>query len=103
MLSITVRRTLTLLNQLGAVQSINGVGSKILSTEDSLKKLRHDPAHDKKTAAGFPPPPPPAQAIGLWKDRLAYIRENFRYESVVFASLEIIPVMLSEPGHTGNL
>ena len=29
MLSITVRRTLTLLNQLGAVQSINGVGSKI--------------------------------------------------------------------------
>ena len=33
-----------------------------------------------------------AQAIGLWKDRLAYIRENFRYESVVFASLEIIPL-----------
>ena len=31
-----------------------------------------------------------AHATGLWKDRLAYIKANGRYESVVFESLEII-------------
>ena len=31
-------------------------------------------------------------AVDMWKKRLAYIRENFRYEAVVFASLELIPL-----------
>lgn len=105
MLSITVRRTLTLLNQLGAVQSINGVGSKILSTEDSLKNCDMTRPMIRKRLLDFVQSLQifamtcracvksiKAQAIGLWKDRLAYIRENFRYESVVFASLEIIPL-----------
>ena len=99
MLSITVRRTLTLLNQLGAVQSINGVGSKILSTEDSLKNCDMTRPMIRKRLLDFVQSLQifamtcracvksiKAQAIGLWKDRLAYIRENFRYESVVFAS-----------------
>ena len=29
-------------------------------------------------------------SVELWKERLAYIKDNFRYESVVYASLEII-------------
>lgn len=33
-----------------------------------------------------------ANAAGLWKERLAYIKENNQYESVIFASLEIIPL-----------
>jgi len=105
--TITVRRTLTLLNQLGAVQSINGVGSKILSTEDSLKNCDMTRPMIRKRLLDFVQSlqilamtcracvksiRDQAQAIGLWKDRLAYIRENFRYESVVFASLEIIPL-----------
>ena len=30
-------------------------------------------------------------AVDMWKKRLAYTKENFRYESVVYASVEIIP------------
>lgn len=101
----TVRRTLMLLNQLGVTQSINGVGTKVLSTQDSAENCDFNQPVIRKRLLDFiqslqilaitcgdwaKEVVVDAGAVSLWKDRLAYIKENGRYESVVFASLEII-------------
>lgn len=108
--TITVRRTLTLLNQLGVTQSMNGVGTKVLSHGDSVHKCDFtQPVIQKRlldflqslqilamtcadcarsvTADGH--------AVSQWKDRLEYIKKKRRYESVVFATLEIISIYSS--------
>lgn len=105
--TITVRRTLALLNQLGVIQSINGVGTKVLNTEESIKYCDFtQPAIQKRLldfvqslqilamtcGACARSVLTDANAAGLWKERLAYIKENNQYESVIFASLEIIPL-----------
>lgn len=102
---ITVRRTLTLLNQLGVTQSINGVGTKVLKTEDSIKNCDFTQPVLQKRLQDFVQSlqilamtcrscaksvVSDTHAVSLWKDRFTYIKENARYESVVFASLEII-------------
>ncbi|MBS6644424.1 MAG: GntR family transcriptional regulator [Clostridiaceae bacterium] len=102
---ITVRRTLALLNQLGVIQSINGVGTKVLGTETSMETCDFTQPVIQKRLLDFTQSlqilamtcractkrvVTDDTAVGLWKDRLTYIKENFRYESVVFASLEII-------------
>ena len=102
---ITVRRTLAMLNQLGVIQSINGVGTKVLSTEESVKNCDFTHPVIQKRLLDFAESlqilamtcgacakavTVDTCAVSLWKDRLAYIGENDRYESVVFASLEII-------------
>ncbi|MSA01521.1 GntR family transcriptional regulator [Lactonifactor sp. BIOML-A3] len=104
--AITVRRTIKMLNQLGVTQSINGVGTKILSVEHSMENCDFNQPLIQKRLLNF------AQslqilamtcaacmksvltnpsAVDMWKKRLAYTKENFRYESVVYASVEIIP------------
>ena len=103
--TITVRRTLTLLNQLGATRSVNGVGTQVLSTGDSMKNCDFSQPAIKKRLLDFVQSlqilamtcgecaksvGTNLSAVGMWKDRLAYIKDNSRYESVVFASLEII-------------
>ena len=101
----TVRRTLMLLNQLGVTQSVNGVGTKVLSIQDSAKNCNFNQPVIRKRLLDFIQSLQilaltcgdcakgvvmDAGVVGLWKERLAYIKENGRYESVVFASLEII-------------
>jgi len=103
--TITVRRTLTLLNQLGATRSVNGVGTYVLSMEDSTKDCDFSQPVIRKRLLDFVQSlqilamtcGSCAKSVGinhsaveLWKERLAYIKDNFRYESVVYASLEII-------------
>lgn len=105
--TITIRRTLTLLNQLGVTQSINGVGTKVVNTEESLKYCDFTQSVIQKRMLDFVQSLQilamtcgactksifmEAHAAGLWKDRLAYIKENNRYESVIFASLEVIRI-----------
>lgn len=105
--TITVRRTLTLLNQLGVIQSINGVGTKVLNTEESMKYCDFTQPVIQKRMRGFiqslqilamtcgacaKSVITDPHAVGQWKDRLAYIKENDRFESVIFASFEIIPL-----------
>lgn len=105
--TITVRRTLTLLNQLGVTRSINGVGTKVLDTEESINYCDFTQPVVQKQLLGFVQSlqilamtcgacaksvVKDAHAVGLWKERLAYIRKNERYENVVFASFEIIPL-----------
>lgn len=103
--TITVRRTMTLLNQLGVTQSVNGVGTMVLSSEDSAEKCDFTQPVIQKRLMDFiqslqilamtckacaKSVNMDARAVSLWKDRLAHIKEGYRYESVVFASLEII-------------
>ena len=105
--TITVRRTLALLGQLGVIQSINGIGTKVLNTEESIKYCDFTQPIIQKQLLGFVQSLQilamtcgacaksivlDAHAVGLWKERLAYIRENERYESVIFASFEMIPL-----------
>ena len=102
---ITVRRSLALLNQLGVAQSVNGVGTKILNTADSMKYCDITQPVIQKRLLDFVQSlqilamtcgacaksvVADTRATGLWIERLVYIKENSRYESVVFASLEII-------------
>lgn len=105
--AITVRRSLKLLNQLGVTQSVNGVGTKILNIEESINYCDFSQPLVQKRLMEFTQSLQilamtcracarilfmnPA-AVDMWKKRLAYIRENFRYEAVVFASLELIPL-----------
>ena len=49
----TIRRTLLVLNQIGAVKSLNGVGTKILPLGDNTRKLRFYPAGNPQTPAGL--------------------------------------------------
>lgn len=101
----TVRRTLALLNQLGVTQSINGVGTKVLSTQDSADNCDFTRPVIRKRLMDFiqslqilaitcgdcaKSVVADACAVRLWKERLAYTKENGQYESVVFASLETI-------------
>lgn len=105
--AITVRRTLTMLNQLGVIQSINGVGTKVLNMEESMKNCDFTQPVIQRRMLDFVQSLQilamtceacakivikDAHAVGEWKDRLAYIKENGRFESVIFASLEIIPL-----------
>lgn len=105
--TITVRRSLKLLNQLGVTQSINGVGTKILSMEHSMEHCDFTQPLIQKRLMDFAQSlqilamtcgactkllVTNALAVDMWKKRLAYIKENSRFESVVFASLEIIPL-----------
>lgn len=105
--AITVRRTLALLNQMGVIQSINGVGTKVLNTEDSMKYCDFTEPMIRRNLLGFVQSLQilaitcgacaksivgDARAVGLWKERLAIIRDNRQYENVVFTSFEIIPL-----------
>ena len=104
----TVRRTVDLLNQLGATRSVNGVGTRTLNTEASAEHCDFSHPVIQKRLLDF------AQSLQLlsltcgscvrgafaamdsaglawYKDRLAGIRARERYESVVFATLELIP------------
>lgn len=104
--TITIRRTIKILNQLGVTQSINGVGTRILSTEHSMENCDFTQPLIQSRLLNF------AQslqilsmtcgacaksvianpsAVDMWIKRLVYTKENFRYESVVYASIEIIP------------
>lgn len=105
--TITVRRTIKMLNQLGITKSINGVGTKILSIEDSMENCDFNQPFIQKRLLNFTQSlqilamtcgacaksiiTNPA-AADMWKKRLVYTKENFRYESVVYASVEIIPL-----------
>ena len=102
---ITIRRTIKLLNQLGVTQSVNGVGTKILSIEQSKENCDFSQPFIRKRLLNFVQSlqilamtcgpcsknviSDPA-AVKLWKQRLIYTKENFRYESVVYGSIEII-------------
>lgn len=104
----TVRRTLALLNQLGATRSVNGVGTRTLSTGDSAENCDFSQPAIRKRLLDF------AQSLQLlaltcgacaqdafaamdgagldwYRSRLAAIRKSGKYESVVFATLELIP------------
>ena len=103
--TITVRRTLVLLNQLGTIRTINGVGSKILSVEDSIKNCNISKPIIQERVLDFAKSlqilaitcgaciksiATVANAADIWKSHLLYIKESLQYESVVFGSLEII-------------
>lgn len=104
--TITVRRTIKLLNQLGVTQSINGVGTKLLSMEQSMENCDFTQPLVQKRLLNFTQSLQilamtcgaciksiltNPSAVDMWKKRLAYTKESFRYESVVYASIEIIP------------
>ncbi|MFQ7400742.1 MAG: hypothetical protein ACLRNW_23610 [Neglectibacter sp.] len=77
------------------------------------------PSRSSKTAAGLCPEPAnpadlrrkpeitldamDAMAIQWWRNRSLALKENGRYESVVFDSLEVIPSFFTNPGGEGNL
>lgn len=105
---ITVRRTLALLNHLGATRSVNGVGTLVLDPEDSAKNCDFSQPAIQKRLLDF------AQSLQIltltcgscvesaisamddpatlwWEQRLHSIKESQRHESVVFAFLELIP------------
>ena len=105
---ITIRRTLALLNQLGATQSVNGVGTKVMQTEDSSKLCDFSQPILKKRLLDFVQS---LQILSLtckriteitmdamdtteiqrWKEKLQTLKQIGRHESVVYTSLEIIP------------
>ena len=102
---ITVRRTLTLLNQLGVTHSVNGVGTRVLGVENSMDNCAFAHPVIQKRLLDFiqslqilamtcgacaESVAADTRAVALWKERLVYTKENYRYESVVFASIEII-------------
>lgn len=104
---ITIRRTLELLNLLGATQSINGIGTQVLKTEDSTKHCDFSQPILQKRLFDF------AQSLQIlvltckravkitlivmkephiqqWKEFLLTLKRVNQHESVVFGSLEII-------------
>ena len=104
----TVRRTLTLLNQLGATRSINGVGTQVLSAADSSRNCDFSRPVIQKRLLDFAQSlqiltltcgacleitfdAMDAPAVRWWRKRLLDLKESGRYESVVFDSLEVIP------------
>ena len=104
----TVRRTLTLLGHLGATRSINGVGTQALSPADSSQNCDLSQPVIQKRLLDFAQSlqilaltcgasleitldAMDAMAIQWWRNRLLALKENGRYESVVFDSLEVIP------------
>ncbi|MBS5607754.1 MAG: GntR family transcriptional regulator [Enterocloster asparagiformis] len=104
----TVRRTLTLLGHLGATRSINGVGTQALSPADSSQNCDFSQPVIQKRLLDFAQSlqimaltcgacleitldTMDAMAIQWWRNRLLALKENGRYESVVFDSLEVIP------------
>lgn len=105
---ITVRRTLALLNHLGATRSMNGVGTQVLSTEGSAENCDFEQPVIRKRLLDFAQSlhilaltcgacmqcvfyAMDASAIQEWKARLAALKESSHFESVVYETLEVIP------------
>lgn len=103
----TIRRTLALLNQLGATRSVNGIGTKVLNTENSAENCDFSQPIIQKRLIDF------AQSLHiltltcracaeatfssmspvlfrLCREKLNEIKSIHRHESVVFTSLGFI-------------
>lgn len=103
----TVRRTLALLNQLGAVRSVNGVGTQVLSTKDSAAHCNFShPAIQKrlldfvqslhiltltcKSCAKVTFEAMDTSSIRQFKEQLLDLKNIQRHETVVCIPLKII-------------
>ena len=103
----TIRRTLTVLNQIGAVKSVNGVGTKVLPLDQSSENCDFSQPVIRKrlldylqslqiftltcrstaesTLASLS-----SGAVAQWKKQLCGIRDIGRYETVIYDSLYFI-------------
>lgn len=108
---ITVRRTLTLLKQLGAVRSVNGVGTKVLNAESSAQNCNLAAPIIQKRLLDFVHSlqilslsckdcmekilSDNVQAAVYWDKSLDAVKQSGKYESVVFHSLQVIAMFFN--------